>query len=166
MQPKTSGHTGPDPKKGDAEAKRKALRDKYLSSVSDLLKSLEAQPKAAYTTDDLTKLGVTLQTFGLNDPKFLESNAWLFTPMSSEINQLSRANDKEKREGPTHYSQAYLRENPFENHPTKMKDADESDYLFAKADLIRRYLDYIYGWCEGSVAPLVEISRWLQIRYI
>ncbi|KAL1868565.1 hypothetical protein Plec18167_008156 [Paecilomyces lecythidis] len=68
----------------DKKAERALLRDKYGQAISDLLKELRSQPKAAYGHGEFTGLGISLGSFDPYDEKFLGSRACLFRPMTLE----------------------------------------------------------------------------------
>ncbi|KAJ5902917.1 hypothetical protein N7495_003445 [Penicillium taxi] len=64
----------------DQVDERNLLREKYKRAVSELLEELKSKPKSAYTSDDISSIGVSLELFNPNDSNFTESKVCFFKP--------------------------------------------------------------------------------------
>lgn len=145
----------------DKKAERALLRDKYNQAISDLLKELRSQPKAAYGHGELTGLGIYFGLFDPYDEKFLSSRASLFKPMSSGQFQKYSLPKSELD------SDYYCKFDEIYNTSTNAKDAS-SHIMRGNADQIFNYLDICYHHLRKKTRRdldfLDEISGWSQIK--
>ncbi|CAI7641134.1 unnamed protein product [Penicillium viridicatum] len=73
-----------DPSPGDPAQEPVRLRDKYKQAARSIILALESRSKPAYTHTDLAQFRVSVQLFDPEDPKFTDSGACLFLPLTHE----------------------------------------------------------------------------------
>ncbi|OJJ51110.1 hypothetical protein ASPZODRAFT_21611 [Penicilliopsis zonata CBS 506.65] len=145
---------------------RAHLRVVYDQAVSTLIKTLNSQPKEAYSQDELTRMGVSLAEFNPEDPKFLDSKASLFKPLSVE--ELAKYTlDESELAGPDTET-CYFDFDGLYDHPTISKDPPYSYILAERADHIFQYLNILYIFIkakkDGDLIWFNEEFGWLDIR--
>ncbi|KAJ9302658.1 hypothetical protein DTO271G3_32 [Paecilomyces variotii] len=150
----------------DQILKRALLRDKYTQVVSNLLKELNSQAKAAYAHDELTNHGVSLGCFDPSDQKFLNSKACLFKPLSlKEFEEYSL--ESELNQGA--YGYYYLGFDKIYDDPAKEENASSSRIMWQRAHQIFEYLDTGYTSLHKKSGDNLdffdEVSGWDQIKH-
>lgn len=99
--------------------------------MSDLLKALDSEPKAAYSSDDLDKLRVSLALHYYVDSVFFGSKACLFKPLSREEFKEFSLNESELTE--LYYITEF--DNLFDK-PMCVTDSPPSYWMSTKAEQI------------------------------
>lgn len=145
--------------------KRAQLRDKYDEAVSDLLQVLESEPKAAYSSDDLAKLRVTLGSFDPEDQDFLDSEACLFQPLSLEELEEYSLDPSKLGEGSRYW---FLEFDRLYQSPEGETNSSRSRIMRKNAEQIFHYLKVLYTKLVKKSKRdrfyFLERSRWNQIR--
>ncbi|EPS34993.1 hypothetical protein PDE_09958 [Penicillium oxalicum 114-2] len=146
-------------------ADRASLRLKYAKAASDLLKALSSDPKLTYSSNDLTKLRVSLGSFNPVDRNFITSNFCLFKPMSSEQVMEYSLDVSQQPEGTRNLCNNY---DEMYQHPTgvtgrhlsgTMSDNAETTFLY-----LNRHVESSYKKTMHWPESLAEASNWNQIR--
>jgi hypothetical protein len=154
-----------EPLPDDPAANRASLRVKYEKAVSDLLKALSSDPKLTYSSNDLTKLRVTLGSFDPEDQDFIASNICLFKPMSSEQIMEYSLDMSEQPEGTRdlcgNYDELYQSPKGATGHHL----SDTMDYNTETTFLyLNRYYKSSYKKTKPYPESLAGTSKWDQIR--
>ena len=146
--------------------KRALLRDKYVKSVANILKHLDSEPKAAYSSHELTKFGVILSSFDPENLDSLECNSCLFIPMSSKEFEKFSLDDTEVDGGAVDY---YLEFDQIYDRPTNVDNPSPSYVTYERAEQIFYYLDFIFSmlWKKhrgGGGGYLQDICGWDHVQ--
>ncbi|KAL1863295.1 hypothetical protein Plec18170_000129 [Paecilomyces lecythidis] len=149
----------------DKKAERALLRDKYGQAISDLLKELRFQPKAAYGHGEFTGLGISLGSFDPYDEKFLGSRACLFRPMTLEEFGEYSIPESELDGGGIDY---YINFDEIYDIPANAKYSSPSYIMRERAFQIYSYLevchDYLRKKTGRDLEFFDEITGWFQIK--
>jgi hypothetical protein len=154
-----------EPLPDDPAANRASLRVKYEKAVSDLLKALSSDPKLTYSSNDLTKLRVTLGSFDPEDQNFIASNICLFKPMSSEQIMEYSLDMSKQPEGTRDLCDNYdeLYQSPTgatgRHLSDTMDDNTETTFLY-----LNRHYESSYKKTKLYPESLARTSKWDQIR--
>ncbi|CAP79878.1 hypothetical protein PCH_Pc12g02510 [Penicillium rubens Wisconsin 54-1255] len=124
------------------EEQRARLRSRYNEAASDLLQALKSEPKAAYSSDDLTELRVVLASFNPENSSFLESKACLFKPISSKELEEFSLSRFDLPEGSQYW---YNEFDEIYNEPTHVENPSSAYIIGARAEQIFRYLRIYYS---------------------
>ncbi|CAG8131313.1 unnamed protein product [Penicillium nalgiovense] len=148
----------------EKEEERAQLRSRYNEAVSGLLQALKSEPKAAYSSDNLTELGVVLALFNPESSSFLESKACLFKPISSEELEGFSLSRFDLPEGSQYWY------NNFDNiyhYPTNVQNPSPAYIIGARTEQIFRYLRVYYTNLQKSGRDtdfFEEFDGWDGIR--
>lgn len=141
--------------------KRAFLRGRCEKAASDLLRALYCQPSASYTSDDLSRLGVSLATFDPGDPGFLQSEACLFEPFEEMGQYVLKEDDLDENEKESLiYPRAYLLSTANEPYP--------SHVALQATDGIVQHLETLYDNLKrkDGKCHLKDVSGWRRISLV
>ncbi|KAJ5197224.1 hypothetical protein N7449_007703 [Penicillium cf. viridicatum] len=155
-----------DPATSRQEKEERAqLRSRYNEAVSDLLQALKSEPKAAYSSDNLTELRVVLASFNPENSSFLESKACLFKPISSkELEEFSLSRFDLPKGSKYWYSDF----DEIYHDPTHVENPSSAYIIGARAEQIFRYLRVYYNNLQKKSGRdpdfFEEFDGWNEIR--
>jgi hypothetical protein len=147
------------------EEERAQLRIRYNEAVSDLLQALKSEPKAAYSSDNLTELRVVLASFNPENSNFLESKACLFKPVSPTELEGFSLSKSDLPEGSQYW---YCDFDEIYDNPTHVENPSSAYIIGKRAEQIFRYLRVYYTKLQKKNGRdldfFEEFDGWNQIR--
>lgn len=150
---------------GDPAQEPVRLRDKYKQAARSIILALESRSKPAYAHTDLAQFQVSVQLFDPEDPKFTDSGACLFLPLTqAQLNEY-KLDKKVLTEDEDRYLHRF--EDSFNEFPQTFP-VPEDYQMWDRARQIQFSLE-IFESCykkevDEDIISIEEASYWANIR--